>query len=70
MKKYYFRLIIGSILFALIVFGDELVIDGQFNYKGLLWVAYGIIGFGLAFHFLFIYFFKMIKKKNDKKKEN
>ena len=51
--KYYKRLIVGSVLFGMIVFGNEVYNNGLWNLSGLLWVAYGAIGFGLLYHILF-----------------
>lgn len=52
-NNYKIRLIIGSILFGLIVFGNELFKNGTWNWKGLLWIVYGAVGFGILFHLLF-----------------
>lgn len=51
--KYYKRLIVGSVLFGMIVFGNEVYNNGLWNLSGLLWVAYGAIGFGVLYHILF-----------------
>lgn len=61
-SKYYVRLVLGSILFGIIVFGKELYNNGTWNLSGLLWVAYGAIGFGTLFHVLFSF---IIKKKDE-----
>lgn len=52
-NKYKIRLIVGSILFGIIVFGNEVFEKGTWNWRGLLWVLYGAVGFGILFHFLF-----------------
>lgn len=56
--KYYKRLIVGSVLFGMIVFGNEVYNNGLWNLSGLLWVAYGAIGFGVLYHILFSCFIK------------
>ncbi len=64
LKKYYFRLIIGSILFGLIVFGKEVYKDGSWHFSGLLWVVYGTVGFGILFHILFRFIIKEYEEKD------
>ncbi len=54
-KNYYKRLIIGSVLFGIIVFGDE-VYNGTWNWSGFLWVAYGAVGYAVLYHILFARF--------------
>ena len=39
--KYYKRLIVGSVLFGMIVFGNEVYIIGLWNLSGWLWVGLG-----------------------------
>ena len=56
--KYYKRLIVGSVLFGMIVFGNEVYNNGLWNLSGLLWDAYGAIGFGVLYHILFSCFIK------------
>lgn len=64
-KKYYIRLVIGSLLFGFSVFGKELYDNGNWNASGLLYIAYGSLSFGLLFHLLFSFFIKKIDN-NDK----
>lgn len=42
----------------MIVFGNEVYNNGLWNLSGLLWVAYGAIGFGVLYHILFSCFIK------------
>jgi len=42
----------------MIVFGNEVYNNGLWNLSGLLWVAYGAIGFGVLYHILFSCFSK------------
>lgn len=65
-KKYYKRLVLGSILFGFIVFGNEIYNNGDWDLFGFLWVAYGSIGFGLLYHFLFSMFIKENEDTNEK----
>ena len=53
--KYYKRLIVGSVLFEMIVFGNEVYNNGLWNLSGLLWVAYGAIGIGVLLSLIHIY---------------
>lgn len=65
-KKYRFRLILGSILFGTIMFGQEFYNNGNWNLQGLLWIVYGSVSFGILFHVLFSL---LIKKKNKNSKD-
>ena len=56
--KYYKRIIVVSVLFGMIVFGNEVYNNGLWNLSGLLWVAYGAIGFCVLYHILFSCFIK------------
>ena len=66
-NKYKVRLIAGSILFGFIVFGNEFFEGGTWNWKGLFWVAYGTVGFGILFHLLFGIIIKEYDDKEEKK---
>ena len=66
-KRFIVRLILGSVFFGLVVFGRELYNNGQWNWKGLLWVAYGAISFGVLFFVLFVVINKI---KNNSKTTN
>ena len=44
--------------YGMIVFGNEVYNNGLWNLSGLLWVAYGAIGFGVLYHILFSCFSK------------
>lgn len=61
-KQFKIRLIIGSILFGIIVFGKELFNGGIWNPVGFLWIIYGSVGFGVLFYALFGL---MMKEKRD-----
>lgn len=64
-KKYYKRLVVGSVLFGIIVFGNEVYSNGSWNLSGILWIVYGAMGFGVLYHILFSCFIK--KDDSDKK---
>ena len=49
--------------YGIIIFGKEVYNDGNCNLGGLLWVAYGSIGFAVLYHILFSF---IIKRKEDK----
>lgn len=66
-KNYYRRLVIGSVLFGIIVFGKEVYCNGTWNLFGLLWVGYGAIGFGALYHILFSNFVVKDDKDNNSK---
>lgn len=63
-KKFIIRLIIGSLLFGLIVFGAELFSNGEWNPRGILWVMYGACSFGILFYFLFGLIIKEYERKD------
>lgn len=46
-KAYCFRLIVGSIIFGIVAFGDMFYNKGNWNIYGLLWIVYGSVVFGL-----------------------
>ena len=66
-KSYRFRLILGSILFGVVTFGNMFYNKGNWNIYGLLWIVYGSVAFGVLFHLLFSFFMTGIKKGRDKK---
>jgi hypothetical protein len=66
-KSYWVRLILGSIVFGVLVFGGEVYSGGAWNRNGLWSVLYGIVAFGVLFHLLYSFVLRYIKKKNGKK---
>ena len=66
-KQYRFLLIVGSILFSVVTFGNMFYNKGNWNIYGLLWIVYGSVAFGVLFHLLFSFFMTGIKKGKDKK---
>lgn len=67
-KKYWIRLIIGSILFGVFTFGSEVYNNGLWDWKNLWLVLYGIVTFGILFHVLFSFAVKKCNKKRENKK--
>jgi hypothetical protein len=66
-KSYWVRLILGSIVFGVLVFGGEVYSGGAWNRNGLWSVLYGIVAFGVLFHLLYSFVLRYTKKKNGKK---
>lgn len=62
-KGYGIRLLVSSILFSILVFGQEVYHAGEWNLKGIFWVLYGMIAFGGGLHL----FFLINKKRKNKK---
>ena len=48
-KKFMIRLIIGSILFAIILCGRLIFAEGVFHISGVLWCIYSAVSFGALF---------------------
>jgi hypothetical protein len=67
-KKYWVRLILGSILFGVLLFGADVYNGGAWNWNGLLLVLYGIVAFGVFFHLLFSFFLRRYAKKKSGEK--
>lgn len=67
-KKFKVRLTIGSIVFGLGAFGQELYSDGVWNIKGLGWILYGIIAFYILSYIFFYLWVGKMKKRKDKDK--
>lgn len=66
-KKYWIRLIIGSILFGVFTFGSEVYDKGTWDWSGIWFVLYGIITFGVLFHVLFSVFINQYDKNKNSK---
>lgn len=66
-KKYWIRLIIGSILFGVFTFGSEVYNKGAWDWSEMWLVIYGIITFGVLFHVLFSLFINRYNKKKKSK---
>lgn len=67
-KKFKVRLAIGSVIYGLATFGQELYSDGAWNIKGLWWILYGIVAFYILFYILFNVMISEMKKRKDKDK--
>ena len=62
-KKYWVRLIIGSVLFGVLTFGPEVYNEGLWEWKNLWFILYGTVMFGVLFHLLFSFIIKNTTKK-------
>lgn len=64
-KKYWTRLIIGSVVFGVFTFGPVAYNAGTWNWRDLWLVLYGAVAFGVLFHVLFSFIIKQHDKNDD-----